>query len=102
MADLNSLIPDYQGNLGLQDSLNVNDTKLMQERIGRNFRERKLPELMSYYSSRGAFSTGQANLKTAQAAQDAADQSSDLERALARQGADLARKRLLATAGIFA
>lgn len=102
MADLNSLIPDYQGNLTLQDNLNVTDTKLQQQRLQRNFQERKLPELMDYYSGRGTFFSGHSNLRAAQAGQDVADQSGDLERMLARQGADLARKRLLATAGVFA
>ena len=102
MADLNALIPDYMGNLGQQDSLNINDTKIQQQRLQRNFQERKLPELMDYYAGRGTFSSGHANLRAAQAGQDVADQTGDLERMLARQGADMARKRLLATAGVFA
>jgi hypothetical protein len=102
MASLADIIPEYQGQIANQESMSAVDSGIQKQRINRNFAERTLPGLQNYYAGRGTFSSGHARLKADQATQDTADQSLDIDRLMARQGADLARKRLLATAGVFA
>jgi hypothetical protein len=101
MASLDELLPSVLANLALQGDLQAEDAGVAKQRLLRNYGERQLPSLVSYYASRGTFRSGNARLKADQLRQDVGDEAGDIDRLLARQMANLARQRILATAGVF-
>lgn len=101
MPSLDELLPGVLGNMAEQGAIAESDAAVGKFRLQRNLQQRTIPNLMNYYASRGTFRSGHANLKTAQAVEDSNDQAGDIDRLLSRQRADLTRKRILATAGMF-
>jgi hypothetical protein len=106
LADLSNVFAQAQpagftlAGLGLQGDFAAEDAQVQSDRLGRNFGQRYLPQLLGAQGARGAYNSGATRRKTRELTQDTGDTLSDLASRGARAQAGLATNALLAQTGI--